>query len=266
MSKISALFFFALWTCAAVAQPDSSADQSKQKPLRDGASVAGVDGTLTKSPKADTWFFTLQTNVADDGGAMKEGQAVEMLRCVTLEKMLSIMKDVKADFRIWGRVTQFEGRNFIFPVYFLTISQVQPRDSNAPSTQKPISINEPNDVVKIPEEVLKKLKPQRTVELTQLSPTAGLEEDRMFSDRSGFVVRNADGSYVFKPDALGRNLQRISFAILPNDVLRLALDEQSHEPDRLRYKITGILTTYNGKNYILLQQAVPQYSYGNFAR
>jgi hypothetical protein len=163
-------------------------------------------------------------------------------------------------------VTQFEGKNFILPVYFLTVTEQMQRDVNAPAAQKPISINDPNDVVKIPEEILKKLKPERTVELTQLSPTAGLEEDRMFSDRSGFINKTVDGSYVLKPDALGRNIQKISFAILPNDIVQQAMDEQSHSPDRVRYKVTGILTTYNGQNYILLQRAIRQYSHGNFAR
>jgi hypothetical protein len=257
--KIAALLLIALWACSAFA------DKPKHKPLRDGAILAGADGTLAKDPNADRWLFILKPAVADDKGAINEGEAVEMFRSSTLEKMLSIATPEKSNFRLWGRVTQFEGKNFILPVYFLTIIEQQ-RDANAPATQKPISINDPNDVVKIPEEILKKLKPERTVELTQLSPTAGLEEDRMFSDRSGFITKIADDSYVFKPDALGRNVQKISFAILPNDIVQRAMDEQSHEPDRVRYKVTGILTTYNGQNYILLQRAIRQYSQGNFAR
>jgi hypothetical protein len=258
--KIATLVLIALWTCSALA------DQPKHKPLRDGAILAGADGTLTKDPNADRWLFIFKTTVADDKGAIAEGQAVEILRSSTLEKMISITTPEKNDFRLWGRISQFEGNNFILPVYFLTITEQRQRDANAPAAQKPISINDPNDVVKIPEEILKKLKPERTVELTQLSPTAGLEEDRMFSDRSGFITKTADGSYVFKPDALGRNVQKISFAILPNDIVQQAMDEQSHEPDRVRYKVTGILTTYNGQNYILLQRAARQYSHGNFAR
>jgi hypothetical protein len=236
------------------------------KPLRDGAILAGADGTLAKDPNADRWLFTLKTTVADDRGAMNEGQAVEMLRSSTLEKMISITAAENADFRLWGRITQFEGKNFILPVYFLTITEQRQRDANAPAAQKPIAINDPNDVVKIPEEILKKLKPERTVELTQLSPTAGLEEDRMFSDRSGFITKTADGSYIFKPDSLGQNVQKIAFAILPNDIVQQAIDEQSHSPDRIRYKVTGILTVYSGQNYILLQRAIRQYSHGNFAR
>lgn len=260
IKKIAILLFIVLWACPAFA------DQPKQKPLRDGAILAGADGTLTKDPNADRWLFIFKTTVADDRGAITEGQAVEMLRSSTLEKMLSIATPEKADFRVWGYVAQFEGKNSILPVYFLTVSEQRQRDANAPAAQKPIAINDPNDVVKIPEEILKKLKPERTVELTQISPTAGLEEDRMFSDRSGFITKTIDGSYVFKPDALGRNIQKISFAILPNDIVQQAMDEQSHAPDRVRYKVTGILTTYNGQNYILLQRAIRQYSHGNFAR
>jgi hypothetical protein len=255
MRIILALLLVVLCACSATG-----------KPLRDGAILAGVDGTFAKAPNADVWLFTFKTTVGDDGGSIREGQAVEILRSSTLEKMLGVTKDSTADFRLWGRITLFEGRNFIFPVYFLSVAEQEQRDANALPAHKPIVINEPNDVIKIPEEVLKKLKPERTVELTQLSPTAGLEEDRMFSDRSGFIIKEPDGSYIFRPDALGRNLQRLSFAILPNDVLQQAVDEQTHEPDRVRFKVTGILTTYNGQNYILLQRASRQYSYGNFAR
>jgi hypothetical protein len=258
--KIATLLFVVLWTCSALAEP------TKHKPLRDGAILAGADGTLAKDPNGERWLFVFKTTVADDKGAIQEGQAIAMLRSSTLEKMLSIKTAEKSDFRLWGRITQFEGKNFIFPVYFLTLTDRMRHDVNAPAAQKPISINDPNDVVKIPEEVLKKLKPERTVELTQLSPIAGLEEDRMFSDRSGFITKSADGSYVFKPDALGRNVQKTSFAILPNDIVQQTMDEQSHEPNRVRYKVTGILTTYDGQNYILLQRAIRQYSNGNFAR
>ena len=261
MSKnITALLLIALWTCLAFA------DEPTHKPLRDGAILAGADGTLAKDTNSDRWLFTFKTTVADDRGAINEGESIEMFRSSTLEKMLSIITSEKVDFRLWGRIAQFDGKNFILPVYFLTITEQRQRDANAPAAQKPISINDPNDVVKIPEEILKKLKPERTVELTQLSPTAGLEEDRMFSDRSGFIAKAADSSYVFKPDALGRNVQKISFAILPNDIVQRAMDEQSHAPDRVRYKVTGILTTFNGQNYILLQRALRQYSHGNFAR
>jgi hypothetical protein len=261
--KILAMLFNILWICAAAG---AAAEPPKQRPLRDGAILAGVDGTLSKSPDTNMWVFTLKTAVSDDKGAIEQGQPVEILKSSTLEKMISVLNDSKADFRLWGHVTQFEDKNSIFPVYFLSVAEARQRDANAPSAQKPISINEPNDVIKIPQEILEKLKPQRTVELTQLSPTAGLEEDRMFSDRSGFIIKEAEGSYIFKPDALGRNLQKISFAVLPNDVLQQAMDEQAHEPDRVRFRITGILTTCSGQNYILLQRAVRQYSHGNFAR
>jgi hypothetical protein len=264
--KISALLFVGLLTCATASQVDMAAGQSKHKLLRDGAILAGVDGTLSKAQNADTWYFTFKTTVADEKGNMAEGEAIEVLRSSTLEKMQSVMTDSKADFRLWGRVTQFEGKNFVFPVYFLTVMERQQSDVSVPADHNAISLNEPNDVVKIPQEVLEKLTPKRTVELTQLSPTAGLEEDRMFSDRSGFINKAADGSFVFKPDALGRKLDKISFAVLLNDVLQQAMDEQSHELDHVRFKVTGILTTYNGQNYILLQRAARQYNHGNFAR
>lgn len=246
-------------------EPNLPGELQKINTLPDGAILAGVDGSLTSGPD-NKWVFRFKTAIENNAGGIAENQAVEVLWSSTLEKMQSVMKNSTADFRIWGRVTQFEGRNFIFPVYFLSVIEAQQQDANYPSIQKPISINDPNDVVNIPKEVLEKLTPERTVELTQLSPTAGLEEDRMFSDRSGFVVKHDDNSYVFQPDALGRNLQKLSFDVLPNDILQQALYEQAREPDRVRFKITGILTVYKGQNFILLQRTNRQFSHGNFAR
>jgi hypothetical protein len=87
MRKLSILLFILLSAYGATA-----------KPLRDGAIFAGADGTLAKDPNADRWLFVLKTTVADDKGAIQEGQAIEMLRSSTLEKMLSIIPPKKTIF------------------------------------------------------------------------------------------------------------------------------------------------------------------------
>ena len=106
------------------------------KPLRDGAILAGVDGTLAKDPDNKWWFSRLKPPLPMTAGDMTEGQAVEVLRSSTLEKMHSVMKNSKADFRIWGRVTQFEGKNFIFPVYFLIIIEAAAAGCKCPFHSK----------------------------------------------------------------------------------------------------------------------------------
>ena len=79
-----------------------------------------------------------------------------------------------------------------------------------------------------------------------------------------FIVKQDDGQYVFTLDAFGRNIEQISFPLLPCQALELALQEQSKELENIRFRAAGILTQYKGNNYFLLERAIRVYSYGNF--
>jgi hypothetical protein len=68
------------------------------------------------------------------------------------------------------------------------------------------------------------------------------------------------------PDALGRNVQRLSFRLLPCEILELTERMQSADLEPLRFKIAGILTTYGDERYLLLQKATRTYNHGNFGR
>ena len=50
----------------------SGCSNDRHKPLRDGAILAGVDGTLAKDPNTGVWLFTPNVTVADDGGSSGE--------------------------------------------------------------------------------------------------------------------------------------------------------------------------------------------------
>jgi hypothetical protein len=113
--KIATLLLIALWTCSAFA------DQPKHKPLRDGAVLAGADGTLVKDPNADRWLFILKTTVADDRGAINEGEAIEVLRSSTLEKMLSIATPEKSIFVSGGMWHNLRAKILFFLFIFLPL-------------------------------------------------------------------------------------------------------------------------------------------------
>jgi hypothetical protein len=110
-----------------------------------------------------------------------------------------------------------------------------------------------------------------------------LKQDFVLADRTGFissrVIRDAyrvkerrekeEGKTqydVFVLDALGRDVEQISFQLLPCQTLQQAHSQQAGQPEPLRFKIAGIVTKYKGKHFLLLQRATPVYSYGNFAR
>ena len=93
---------------------------------------------------------------------------------------------------------------------------------------------------------------------------AKLELDPILADRTALLVKQKNGRFVFKLDALGRNVQEVSLLLLPCEALELTELRQSAATEPLLFKIAGIKTKYKGKHYLLLQKATRAYSHGNF--
>lgn len=262
--------------------------------LRDGFSLTGVDGKLIGSDSNDVWFFELSEDVNDYRAVAKAGTKLELLPSSTLEKMVADAKTRSAPtYRLWNaEVTKYRGRNFIFPRYFLPLRKTEdtrqktedskqdteggPQTSDIDTSE--LAIDEPNDILVMPPEIIERLKSRReretTTSLRQIADSNELPDaqsyaqgaDSVFLDRTAFLVEQDDGGFAFVPDALGRNVQRLSLRLLPCEVLELTEREHSAELEPLRFKITGILTKYRDEKYLLLQKATRAYSHGNFGR
>lgn len=263
MSKRTAILIFALLSLAAIC-----AAAARQTPLRDGFGLTGVDGKLSSSE--GKWFFKFDSEVSDDAGQINAGEVVELLPSTALEKITAdAEKRGEAYYRLWGNVTKYKGSNFIFPIYFLPVS---PAEGEAAADQNKlgeepkvkIAINEPNDALAIPEEIVKKLKSRRVLRQEQLKVGLQLKQDYVLTDRTALLDRDSEGKPKVVLDAIGRNIPEISFRVLPCEVLEIAQREQSVEADPVRFKIAGILTQYKGEYYLLLQKATQAYSHGNF--
>jgi len=265
MGKRLAISILALFiSCDALAAPSA-----RKSLLRDGFVLAGVDGNLTSKDSNETWFFESDSDLSDNKGRAKAGESLELLPSATLEKMADdAQKRSETSYRLWGKVTKYKGTNFIFPIYFLPLSKV--KRTEPPTTQKSqqrepeITINEPNDVLAIPNEIVAKLKTKQIIR-TELKKGLELKQDSILADRTGFI-RDSEHGVSFVLDALGRNLQQISFPLLPCRALERAQRKQSAQADPLRFKIAGIVTEYKGEHYLLLQRATRVYSHQNFPR
>ncbi|MHC4558730.1 MAG: hypothetical protein ACYTFW_16760 [Planctomycetota bacterium] len=286
------------------------AETARQPLLREGFVLRGVDGKLIGPDSNDAWFFEFSSDVNDYRVVVKAGTRLELLPSSALEKMTA---DVNirsaATYRLWnGRVTKYKGRNFIFPNFFLPLSKVRKPQSQTPQEpqqkqseptdtlseqkrkQQP-AVDEPNDVLAIPKEIIERLKARReqiadsgqpiadsngvsVEELPLTSETGELlnakrytqSADSVLVDRTALLVRRDDDRLVFVPDALGRKVQQISLRLLPCEALELTELKQFIEPEPVRFKIAGIVTKYKGQNYLLLQKATRAYSHGNFGR
>jgi hypothetical protein len=277
--------------------------------LQDGFILRGVDGEVSGSDSNNGWLFKFNTDVNDGKDIVKAGASLELLPSATLEKITAdINERASIGYRLWGRVTRYKGRNFIFPMYFLPLSKIDqpaqspqtsqvPPQESAPSEITPAKerelaeeVNEPNDVLSIPQEVLEKLKTKRIAQ-----PTVGMPEkisaaeqkpavaegrktepepqeqpefkkDAILADRTALLVKQDDGRLVFVLDALGLNAPQVSLQLLPCEALERTEQTQSVEPEPVSFKIAGIMTKYKGKYYLLLQKATRAYGYGNFGR
>jgi hypothetical protein len=271
----------------------------RQMPLRDGFALMGIDGRLvtrdsnenSRESSFERWPFQFDSDVSDGRGIVKAGASLEILPSSVLEKMIAdANKESNANYRLWGRVTQYRGKNFIFPNYFLPLADT--KEPNLPTLQKSPQqenrpkINEPNDVLTIPKELIEKL-PDRKKRIDHRTreqnsdknrtdsgdkTKSKLKQDFFLAERCGFIRESGQETakswrqVSFVPDAIGRTEAKTSLRLLPCAALEQAQRKQSAAPEALRFKATGIVTKFKGNDYLLLQRATRVYSHGNFGR
>jgi hypothetical protein len=172
---------------------------------------------------------------------------------------------------LWGTVTKYRDRNYIFLKTFLSLSREKLPDQQQtlqpPEPNKPVKINDPNDMLAIPEEVISKLK---TGHIVREEPTEKkgnvprLKADFIVTDRTVILTEKPAGRLGFVFDGFGRNIEQLSLQLLACQTLERLERGQRAESESARFKIAGIVTEYNGQKYILPQRATRIYSQGNF--
>ncbi len=237
----------------------------KSKLLREGFVVSGIEGQLLKADANDKWFFKFDSEVRDDKGLVREGNSLKLLPSAGLEKMLaqSAAKSHKS-FRLWAIIIKYQNENYLFPNYALGISEAATEPNDANDKDVSLRINDANDIIKIPDDILAKFNTRKVLRPQQLKKGMKLKEDSILVDRTGFIRKQPDGNFVFSLDAVGRNMQRFSINLLPCEILERAQSKQADELENLRFKVAGIITSYKGQLYMLLQRARRVYSYQNF--
>ena len=265
--------------------------------LRDGSVLTGVDGRLVthdsneakRKSAFERWFFEFESDFSVGRSLVKAGTRLELLPSLVLERMIADANNAPdASYRLGGSLTQYRGKNFIFPTYFLPLAKTKkpklPASQKSPRQESRPKINEPNDLVTIPKELIDKLQDRKkTIDHTirpenseEINTGPGRKtksrkkRDSILADRCGFIRESPYGTQdswrkvSFVLDAIGRTEGKTSLNILPCQALELAQRRQSAAPEMLRFKIAGIVTTFKGKKYLLLQRTTRLYSHGNF--
>lgn len=306
MRKIPAFLVLAFNVSVALGASGFDTALTPEPPLlRDGFVLRGVDGKLSGPDANDAWHFEIASDVNDYRAVIEAGTKLELLPSSALEKMIADSKmRSEVTYRLWnGRVTRYKGRNFIFTTFFLPLRPAKKPEPKQQEQIKPVEtppvqereiepiVRDANDVLAIPLDVLEKLRDRREEMATTARPVgdsnrvsvddpnlSGEDQeqpesehysrgaDSVFVDRTAFLVDQTDSRLAFRLDALGRNIQQLSLRLLPCETLELTERKRAAELERVRFKIAGILTKYEGREYLLLQKATPTYSHGNFGR
>ena len=83
-------------------------------------------------------------------------------------------------------------------------------------------------------------------------------------DKVGRLTKGSDGqSWEFTFDADGRSMQDPPVVILPNLKLMQMENAVSGSNRDLKFRITGMVTEYKGRNYVLLEKAMVESDTGN---
>ena len=84
-----------------------------------------------------------------------------------------------------------------------------------------------------------------------------MREGSFIVDRIGRLTRSADGQQLeFTFEADGRTMQDPPVVLLPNLKLMMMENAVTGSQRDLRFRITGVVTEYKGRNYVLLDKVV----------
>ncbi len=259
----------------AIGQETDETEEDSPPPilLREGFVYKGVSGLITFDKENGKWFFAADSNVNDTRKTITAGTKIELLKTGTLEQVIKYSEKNAPPLpvRLWAKVTRYDDRNYLFAVYFITMSG-KVSDEVVENTTEPEqeqaaeeAASDPNESSIIPANIMKMLKPKRVVSLTKMRQVIQTEGNVVLVGRTGFVALS-NGGKTFEIDGLGRKIDGASFVLLPCEALQRTELAMSIGLTRQRYRVAGEVTKYNDKYYILLQRVVRTYSHGNFVR
>jgi hypothetical protein len=245
----------------------SGAEQAAFKPIADGRFLQDVDGRLVHDDVNDVWRFDLTADMNAPGVQVPAGTEFTLLPSAALANMIADSNDrILPLYRLGVIVTQYRGRNYLLPAHFLSLSRlketgVSPQESGGRPSSAGV---EPNTALPVPGWIVEELKGRKPLRAPQRSTSNPLQvATRMLVDVTGFIELR-QGQAVFVPDALGLNVSKTEYLLLPSAVLEQAQRLQAAAPDSVRFSVAGQITEFKGKQYLLLQRVIRVYSFGDF--
>ncbi len=233
--------------------------------IDEGLLLDGVEGVVRKVDKVDVWqFVPSEATALTDKITWPAGQTISLLPCSVLEQITTMAgEETEIEVRLWALFTAYDKHNYLYSVFFLPV-KAQPAETEDNNTEENGSDdNGDDDDSIIPADILNQIKETKTPDLDKFRQLAKVTGDVNLIGRSGYLKQEGKLKF-FQPDAFGRKIDRSQYRLLPCGPLKSAERKMQQAPGRQRYSVSGLVTEYKGRQYILLRRASRTYTHGNF--
>ena len=236
--------------------------------LPDGHALRGVDGRVAYDPEAQGWFFESLTALPAGRKALPKGVKLQLLPSSAFDSLqIDLGQRSRSDYRLWAKATQYEGKNYLFVNHYLPLGPMEPPQPSGPrgestqnSTPAPVG-----SVGIIPLAIQQRRAAKKRVERMSVAGAKVLKPNRLMLDRVGYLVER-EGGLRFALDGLGLQVQDRRISLLPCRLLGRMHQEQRDSLTAIRFRIAGLITEYQGQDYLMIHRATQVHHYGNFGR
>jgi hypothetical protein len=241
----------------------SETGEPRKRPLRDGHVLLGARG-IVRPTEDKRWVFIPAEPLTDGRRTIAENTPIELLRSNPLEKMAALFESGRQTLNVWmtARVTLYRGVNYLYAVHFVP-TRTAPVVPAEPEPTEATAAADPNEPSILPDHIRQRLRPDVVLDLEKLPQMLEGDRDVAMVGRTGYFT-DAAGKRTFVLDGFGRKIEGLSFHMLPDTVLQRTEAVLDASPQRMRFRVSGIVTRYNNEYYLLLQRAVRTYTHGNF--
>lgn len=235
--------------------------------LRDGLLLQGVDGQVAYDSELQGWFFENRAVLSDGRTSLPKGVKLQLLPSSAFDSLqIDLGQRTRSDYRLWAKTTQYEGKNYLFVNHYLPLGPMEPTspsESRGNSTQN--RTQTPVGKLGIPIAIEQRRAAKTRVERRSVASAKALKPNTLMLDRVGYLVER-EGGVVFALDGLGLQVQARRFSLLPCRLLNRMQQVQDASLTRVHFRIAGLVTEYQGQDYLMVQRATQAHDYGNFGR
>jgi hypothetical protein len=236
--------------------------------MDEGYLVDGVAGVIRKAANADVWNFVPEVAITAADETWPANLPLSLLPSSVLEQITGLAGDEQTiQVRLWGLFTEYQQQNYLYCIYFLPMQAAETPTAAEPKTDASnddAATQAPAETDSIiPADILRQIKTTQAPDLDKFQQAAAVTGDVNLIARTGYLDKRGKVNY-FQPNAFGQNVNRSRYILLPCEMLEATEKAMRQTPGQQRYEISGLVTSYKGRQYMLLRRAVRTYTNGNF--